>query len=96
MKKNRIILIITLILIIIAAILVFSTSTSTLNRRVSDFSVQDTASVTKIFMADKSNNELLLERQPDGSWIVDGKFQVQQAKITMESFRSSRPRSALS
>ncbi|MBP6872095.1 MAG: DUF4340 domain-containing protein [Bacteroidales bacterium] len=82
MKKNRIILIITLILIIIAAILVFSTSTSTLNRRVSDFSVQDTASVTKIFMADKSNNELLLERQPDGSWIVDGKFQVQQAKIS--------------
>jgi hypothetical protein len=81
MKKNRVILLITLILIIIAGILYLSTSSTTLRKSVSDFSIQDTASVTRIFLADKNNNEVMLEKQDDGSWKIDGKYTVQQAKI---------------
>jgi hypothetical protein len=82
MKKNRITLIIVLILLLAAAGLIFTNSYSTLKKNVSDFSVKDTANVTKIFLADKSNNEVTLTRTASGSWLVDGKYEAQQAKIS--------------
>lgn len=82
MKKNRVILLITLVLIIIAGILYISTSNTTLRKKVSDFSIQDTASVVKIFLADKNNNEVTLSRNEDGSWLVNGKYTAQSAKIS--------------
>jgi hypothetical protein len=82
MKKNRVILLITLILIVIAGVLYLTTSTTTLRKKDSDFSVKDTASVTKVFLADKNNNEVTLERSAEGGWTVDGKFSAQQAKVS--------------
>jgi len=82
MKKNRVTLIITLILLLAAAGLIITNSYTTLKKDVSDFSITDTASVTKLFLADKNNNEVTLERMPDGSWLVDGKHTAQQAKIS--------------
>jgi hypothetical protein len=82
MKKNRVALIIALILLLAAAILFVTSSGSTLRKAVSDFSVKDTASVTKLFLADKSNTEVTLERQSDGTWLVDGKYTAQDAKIS--------------
>jgi hypothetical protein len=81
MRKNRIILIIVLILLLTAAGLFVTNSYTTLSKDVSDFSIQDTAAVTRIFLADKNNNEVLLQRSPEG-WLVDGKFTAQQAKIS--------------
>jgi hypothetical protein len=81
MRKNRITLIIVLILLLVAAGLFITSSYSTLRKEVSDFSIQDTASVTKIFLADKNNNEVMLERSVDGGWLVNGKSLAQQAKI---------------
>ncbi|NTV83891.1 MAG: hypothetical protein HGA23_06265, partial [Bacteroidales bacterium] len=80
MRKNRITLIIVLILLLAAAGLIITNSYTTLKKDVSDFSVQDTASITKIFLADKNNNEVTLERSPEGGWLVDGKYSAQQAK----------------
>ena len=82
MRKNRVTLIIALILLLVAAGLYYTNSYTTLKKEVSDFSVQDTASVTKLFLADKNNNEVTLERTADGSWLVDGKFTAQSAKIS--------------
>jgi len=82
MRKNRVTLIIALILLLVAAALVITNSYTTLRKKVSDFSIADTASVTKIFLADKNNNEVTLERSPGGGWLVDGKFTAQQAKIS--------------
>jgi hypothetical protein len=81
MKKNRIALLVVLILILVAGGLFITNSYSTLKKKESDFAVKDTASVTKIFIADKNNKEVTLERSPEGGWTVDGKFQAQQAKI---------------
>lgn len=81
MRKNRITLIIVLILLLTAAGLFITNSYTTLRKDVSDFSIQDTAAVTKIFLADKNNNEVLLQRSPEG-WLVDGKYTAQQAKIS--------------
>ncbi len=82
MRKNRVTLIIALILLIAAGALFVTNSYTTLRKDSSDFAIEDTASVTKIFIADKNNNEVTLDRQADGSWLVDGKYTVQQAKIS--------------
>jgi hypothetical protein len=82
MKKNRVTLIITLMLLFAAAGLFITNSYTTLRKGVSDFSIEDTSSVTKLFLADKNNNEVLLERMPDGSWMVDGKYTAQSAKVS--------------
>jgi hypothetical protein len=82
MKKNRITLIIVLILILVAAGLIITNSYTTLHKEESDFSIQDTSTVAKIFLADKNNNEVILERSASGGWTVDGKYPAQQAKIS--------------
>ncbi|MHC1775177.1 MAG: DUF4340 domain-containing protein [Lentimicrobium sp.] len=74
MRKNRNIIIITLILAIVAAILLLNRSDKTLKPEISEFSVTDTASVSRIFMADKSDSKVLLERNTDGKWVLNGKY----------------------
>ncbi|MGC9330567.1 MAG: DUF4340 domain-containing protein [Bacteroidales bacterium] len=39
-----------------------------------DFAVNDTAAVNKIFLVDKKNNEILLERQNKDTWTVNNKY----------------------
>lgn len=81
MKKNLTIFIITLILLIIALVLVFNRKSSTLSRKDAAFAVTDTSLVTKFFIADKNNNQVLLERQSDGSWLIDGKYRAHDVKV---------------
>jgi len=83
MRKNKIILIITLLLAVLAGFLVLNKSKSTLQKEISDFAVPDTASVTRIFMSDKANNEVLLERRPDGSWSLDGKYDAHVENVNI-------------
>lgn len=75
MKKNSIITIIILLVLAVAAIFVYKNKgkNSTIDKEASDFGLKDTASVDKIFMADKEGKNVLLERRPEG-WVVNGKF----------------------
>jgi hypothetical protein len=82
MKRNRVAIIITLILLLAAAGLYLTNSGTTLKKKVSDFSVKDTATVTKLFIADKNNNQVTLEKTAGGSWLVDGKYTAQTAKVS--------------
>jgi hypothetical protein len=45
---------------------------STLKSKVADFAVKDTASITRIFLADKFGNRVQLERQAGGKWMLEG------------------------
>ena len=45
-----------------------------------DFNVYDTAAVTKLFFADKSGNQTLLQRTENG-WIVNGEYQANQELV---------------
>ena len=45
-----------------------------------DFAVEDTASITKIYFADRQNNEVLLEKI-NGKWKVDGDQDVRDDAI---------------
>lgn len=78
MKRNRTLIISTIILALLAAVLIFTRKNTTLTRSTSDFAVTDTASVTKIFLADKLNQKILLERKPDGTWRLNGKYDAHQ------------------
>ena len=49
--------------------------TSTIDKEASDFKYKDTASIDKLFLADKDGNQVLLEKKAEG-WILDGKFKV--------------------
>ncbi len=84
MKKNRTAIIIALILVVIAIVVIISKSgNSTFKKSDMAFAVKDTASVTKIFLADKKNRSILLERTPDGEWRFNEKYKVRPSGVKM-------------
>lgn len=75
MKRNNLILLIILIAIgatMLGKILLDKKNSSG-KWKVEDFAVEDTASVTKIFLSDKSGATALLERNGNG-WIINGNY----------------------
>ena len=74
MKKNKTTLVITLLLAGVAAVLIYTSTRSTIKKELKDFAIEDTASVTKIFLADKSGKQILLEKITAGNWKLNGKF----------------------
>jgi len=83
MKKNRIIILIVIVLALMAVILILTQSNKTFRGALSDFAVQDTATVTKIFLADKNNNTVTLTRESDGQWVVNNKYPASRHNIDM-------------
>lgn len=75
MNKKNIILVIILAAIILAIVLIsiFSQSKKEQKNVLRDFSVEDTASITKIFLADMNNNTVTLKRE-DGYWSLNNKY----------------------
>jgi hypothetical protein len=73
MKKLLFPIILVIILGIAAVILYINNSGSTIKKELRDFAVEDTASVTRIFLADKNNQTITLDRK-DGFWTVNKNF----------------------
>ncbi len=71
--KNKWVYIVFFILAIIAVILYFSNKNGTIKEELKDFAVPDTASITRIFMVDKDNSQVKLERK-ENYWMVNGTF----------------------
>lgn len=91
-KKNIISIVIIAILLVIAGILIGNNRyLSTLNDETSDFTVYDTASITKLFLADKSGNQVLL-RRTDSCWIVNEEFPASQKMIDKILYTLNRMR----
>ena len=95
-KNNRITIIITALLVVIAGVLIWNNRYISTNRgEDSDFMVWDTASVTKIYLADRKERESLLERGPQG-WVLNGTYkahpkQVQYLLTTLYKIRIKTP-----
>ncbi len=84
MKKSKIILwLIVLILAGVAGYLMLGQSNSTLEEDERNMAVKDTANITRIFLADRKNNKLLLERMPNGYWQVDKKYRVRKDAVDL-------------
>ena len=85
MRKNRLLLIIVIIMVLAAIISIFSARKSgTISDSDKNFAVSDTASVHKIFLANKDHVTTLLERNPDGSgWTINGQWEADASMIEM-------------
>ena len=82
MKKNRSVFAVFIILALIALILWLTQSQNTFRRSFSDFALEDSSSVTRIFIGDKNNNSVILTKVSPGKWVVNEKFPAQ--KLTVE------------
>lgn len=83
MKKNTTIFIITIVLIIIAAVLISKNSNTTLKKESSNFALLDTSNITKIFIADKQNNSVVLRKTSSGNWKINDHYKADQRKTNM-------------
>jgi hypothetical protein len=84
MKKNRNFIIVVILLAFIVIILLLTNSKTTFRRAMSDFAVDDTSNITMIFMSDKNNNSLKINRKiPGYDWVVNDKYAGQKFNINM-------------
>lgn len=83
MKKSSLITIGVLIALIGISVYVFKNKnkTSTIDLEASNFKTQDTASIDKIFLADKNGKTVTLERTNKG-WQLNGQYNVRPDLIT--------------
>ncbi|MFQ3579121.1 MAG: DUF4340 domain-containing protein [Bacteroidales bacterium] len=80
MKKTNIILLIIIVLVGLISLIVYYTQTKDTARVYRDFAVEDTASINKIFLADKQGNTITLERK-DEYWMVNDKYKARRDLI---------------
>ena len=81
MKNNKIAIILTIVLLAIAVLLIWNNRyLTTLRGDSADFMVWDTASITKVYLADRMDNETLLERHADG-WSLNKDYKAHPQKI---------------
>lgn len=80
MNKRNIIILIFVLVLLAFSVVVFQKKIFKGNN-INDFAVQDTASITRIFLADKNGHQSTLDKTTDGKWRVNGKYDVQESKI---------------
>ncbi len=76
MRKNRIAIILVILMGSLTFWFINKNRKSTLSAEMKSFAVKDTASISKIFLADKNGRNLTLERTESGKWTVNGKYGV--------------------
>ncbi len=81
MKKNRIAIILVILLGSLSFWFIVNKRNGTIKQNLKDFAVADTASVDKIFLADKSGNTITLERKSPGLWTVNGKYNARMDAV---------------
>ncbi len=93
-RKHLIILFLIIILVIVALFLVFNGGTGTFKDRTKEFAVKDTATITKVFLADKKNRTILLERVGAGDWLLNGTYKARNSGINLlfETFKHLVPK----
>ncbi|RYF80655.1 MAG: DUF4340 domain-containing protein [Chitinophagaceae bacterium] len=98
MNKRTLVLLLLLVVVLGGAYFLVSRSdnASTLNEKEINFAVQDTALVTKIFITNRRGENNLLEKQQDGTWTINKKYQAQPSMVslllkTMQQMQVKRP-----
>lgn len=81
-RKNKISLLILLVLGILTAWFVINNRRSTIKEALKDFAVEDTASINKIFLADR-NNTITLQKVKPGQWTVNDKFKARNDAVSL-------------
>jgi hypothetical protein len=91
--KNRSSLIVITLLTILCAVSFYlyknKTSGSTVDKEARNFKIEDTASITKIFMADKNGKSITLERTKNG-WVTPNKYPCRPDAINLLLYTMKR------
>jgi hypothetical protein len=74
MKKNLLYAAVLILLLAAAWWITQKDDRSTLDPNETVFSVEDTARIDRIFIADKSGRSILAEKEPDGRWLVNDTY----------------------
>lgn len=82
-KSTRNILIVTGLLALVAVVFIMTRSKNTFDKDQSDFAVDDTSNVVRIFMSDKDNHTLNLSRAEAGKWMVNETYNAATHAINM-------------
>lgn len=77
LKKWYLWLPLAVVAIVFLMIYISNRSNTTLNPGEKNFAIVDTAAVTRVFMADKQNNTVLLEKTDSAGWILNKKYSAQ-------------------
>ncbi|HOK38509.1 MAG TPA: DUF4340 domain-containing protein [Bacteroidales bacterium] len=80
MKKTNIILLIIVVLVGLISLIVYYSQNKDTARVYRDFAIEDTASINKIFLADKQGKTITLERK-DGYWMVNNEYKARRDLI---------------
>jgi hypothetical protein len=83
MKKNRLTIILVIVLTSVAGYLLYTNQSGTIRKELRDFAVKDTASISKIFMADAFGKTVTVERQDVEKWVVNNKFEARRDAIEL-------------
>jgi hypothetical protein len=83
MKKNKIIISIAIILAALAVYLILNKTGQVARKELRDFTVKDTSSITKFFIADRSGHSVTLEKQDDNNWTVNKKYEARRDGINL-------------
>jgi hypothetical protein len=95
-KKTRLALIGILILLAIVYVFKFSKNWKTVKIGSDEISIQDTAIIDHVFLADKNGHTIDLKKQANNEWKVNNKFNADASKInlllaTIHDMRVQRP-----
>ncbi|MCB9361448.1 MAG: DUF4340 domain-containing protein [Flavobacteriales bacterium] len=86
MKNNKPLLIILVVLLAIAAYFFTTNNSSTLKSRdgvLSDFTIEDTTTIDKIFISNSSGESVTLIKGEGNDWLVDGKHKARPESISL-------------
>ncbi len=78
MKKNILPIVMLIVLAGISIYFYLTKSGSTLKPELTNYAVEDTAAISKIFLADKAGHTITLERKSTDEWTVNGEFTARQ------------------
>ncbi len=80
--KKKIQIVIVLILVVVVGYFTITGQNGSIKKELRDFAVEDTASVNKLFLVDKQNNSILLERK-NGYWTVNKDYEARQDLVDL-------------
>jgi hypothetical protein len=93
-KRARTILVILIIVIIPSVMVIMRNKTKTLTGKDTDFAIEDTGSVDKIFIANKLGGKVTLERKAGQGWMVNDRYPARRDDIglLLETFHNVQVR----
>ncbi len=91
-KQTKIVLIVAAVVAVVAVVVALSRSRSATFDQ--DYHIADTSTITRVFIADKQDNHVTLQREADSNWVVDGQYAANQplVDLLLETLRDMRIR----